>query len=274
MSPTSSEPTDSAILESLLAIDRESCWTLESSTPLTGDIGHPQGLTIDNDRWLITTVHPRDARGEVCVFDRSGDRIGEMNVTDGARIHPGGLDSSNDSSPWIVVAEYRPRSTTMVMRFDADLGTNLDAVARFEVDDHLGAICDLGDGTLFAVSWGSRSLYRLSYSGDILDKRANPNHFVDYQDVQVLSPDHILASGVGSVRSDSGLHRLGGLAILDSRNFHAVHEVPVMATMPSGQSIAYNGFCVEARDDQLVFHCLVDDTTASIGHWTVSARSR
>jgi hypothetical protein len=270
LSPTSSGSTDTAILESLLAIDRESSWTLESSTPLAGDIGHPQGLTIDNDRWLVTTVFPREARGDVCVFDRSGDRIREVNVTDGARIHPGGFDSSNDSSLWVAVAEYRPRSTTVVMRFDADF----DAEVRFEVADHLGAICDLGDGTLFAVSWGSRSLYRLSYSGDILEQRTNPNHFVDYQDVQLLSPDHILATGVGSVRSDGNLHRLGGLAILDSRDFHVMHEVPVMATMPSGQSITYNGFCVEARESHLVFHCLVDDTTASIGHWTVSAPSR
>lgn len=266
MSSTSSGSTDTRILESILALDRGSSWNLESSTPLAGDIGHPQGLTIDKNRWLVTTVFPRDARGEVCVFDRSGSRIEEMNVTDDARIHPGGFDSSSDSILWVAVAEYRPHSTTVVMSLDAGLA----AVARFDVDDHLGAICDLGDGTLFAASWGSRSFYRLSYTGAILDKRTNPNHFIDYQDVQVLSPDHILATGVGSVRSESGLQQLGGLAILDCHDFHVVHEVPVMATMPSGQSITYNGFCAEVRENRVVFNCLVDDTTASIGHWTVS----
>lgn len=231
-----------------------------------GDIGHPQGLTLDGNRWLVTTVLPQDLRGEVCVFDRSGNRLGEVNATDGPRIHPGGFDSSNDSGLWVAVAEYRPDSTTVVIRFDADF----DVMARFDIDDHLGAICDLGDGTLFAVSWGSRSFYRLSYTGEIFDTRTNPNHYVDYQDVQLLDPDHILVSGVGSVRSTSGLHKLGGLAILDSHDFHVVHETPVMATMPSGQSITYNGFCVEVRENDVVFNCLVDDTTASIGHWTVS----
>ncbi|MFM8857093.1 MAG: DUF6454 family protein, partial [Actinomycetota bacterium] len=211
MSSPSSSSTSESILETLLTIDRESSWTLDSSTPLTSDIGHPQGLTIDGNQWLVTTVFPRDARGEICVFNRSGSQIGAVNVTDGARIHPGGFDSSNDSCLWVAVAEYRPHSTTSVKRFDADF----HIVDRFDVDDHLGAICDLGDGTLFAVSWGSRSFYRLSCTGEILDQRTNPNHFVDYQDVQLISSSYILATGVGSVRSDGGFHRLGGLAILD-----------------------------------------------------------
>lgn len=266
MSATSSGAADSSILQSLLAIGRESSWTLESSTPLAGDVGHPQGLTIDRNRWVVATVHPRVPRGDVCVFDRSGSLINHVDVTDGARIHPGGLDSSNDSSLWVAIAEYRPNSTTMVICFDGDF----DVMARFTVDDHLGAICDLGDGTLFAVSWGSRTLYRLSCTGAILDQRTNPNHFVDYQDVQMISPHHILATGVGSLRSSGDLLRLGGLAILETENFRVIHETPVMATMPSGQSITYNGFCVEARENRVVFNCLVDDTTASIGHWTVS----
>jgi hypothetical protein len=259
-------PTNRSILDAIMYIDRTSSWILESSTPLAGNIGHPQGLTINNNRWLVTTVFPRDARGAVCVFDRSGVRLEVVNVTDGERIHPGGFHSSNPTSLWVPVAEYRPHSTTTVIQFDA----KFEPINQFHVDDHLGAICDLGDETLFAVSWGSRSLYRLSHTGEVLDYRVNPSHFVDYQDVQLVAPGYVLATGVGSVRMGSGSHQIGGLAILDCSSLHIVHEVPVIATMPSGQSITYNGFCVEVRENRVVFNCLVDDTTASIGHWTVS----
>ncbi len=255
------------LLERLLAVHRNTAWNLESLTHLDGDIGHPQGLTLHDGHWLVTTVHPSSKRGSLSTFDRSGQHVGELDVTDGERIHPGGIDGprANDGL-WIAVAEYRPHSTSCVIRVD-DRRRITD---RFDVNDHLGAVCDLGDGTLLAVSWGSRDIYRFSHEGDILDKRPNPSHMVDYQDLQVVSDRFVLASGVASYSFGGAMHHMGGFAIIDTADHRIVHEVPITATMRSGRSITYNGFHVETRGDDIVIHSLVDDTRAAIGHWTAS----
>lgn len=255
------------LLDGVLAIGRHSGWTLQSLTPLRGDVGHPQGLTVRNDSWLMTTVHPTTRRGLVCTYDRSGHRVHELDVTDGNRIHPGGVDfGAGSAGVWIAVAEYRPLSTSTVIRIDE----HDEVTARFTVDDHLGAVCDLDDGTLLAVSWGSRQIYRLGYDGDIVERLDNPSHMIDYQDLQVVSPGYVLASGVAQLAFGDTQLQLGGFAVIDVSDLHVVHEVPITAVMPSGRSITYNGFHVEMRDGKIVVDCLVDDTTAAIGHWTVA----
>lgn len=264
MSPSTSPPD---LVQAVCSLGRHTTWTLESTTALAFDAGHPQGLTTIGDDWLITTVFPFTRSGTVVCVDRSGSVVRSLDVTDGDRFHPGGVDcSAPDNGAWIAVAEYRPNSTTVVVHVDA----NLRVTKRFAVDDHLGAVCDLGDGTLFAVSWGSRSLYRLSHDGVVLERRANPSHVVDYQDLRVIAPGIVLASGVADMTVSGTPIQLGGLALLDTVTMSIVHEVPIGASMPSGRSITYNGVHVTMRDTSVRLHCLVDDTTAAIGHWVAS----
>lgn len=254
------------LLETLFSIRRHSRWELESTTPLEGDIGHPQGLTVHDGNWWVTTVHPSTARGSVLSFDHTGHRIRDIDVTDGERIHPGGFDfPSVGDAVRIPVAEYRPHSTSTVIELDDGRVTK-----SFDFNDHLGAICDLGDGTLLAASWGSRVFHRLSHEGTVIERRRNPSHMVDCQDFCVITPGFVLASGVAQLSFEDEVRQLGGLLILDTRDLSIVHEVPVTATMPSGRPITYNGFHVEWSGDRALFHCLVDDTQGSIGHWTVS----
>ena len=146
-------------VEVLRALDRSARWTLESSVDVRTDVGHPQGLQPWGSHWLVSTVHG-DGRGELLVVDTAGEVVQRRDVTDGERFHPGGI-SSGPERCWVPVAEYRPSSTTTVVCVDADLST----LASFRFDDHLGAVGDLGDGTLLAVSWGSRTLYRLDLDG-------------------------------------------------------------------------------------------------------------
>jgi hypothetical protein len=50
------------------------------------------------------------------------------------------------------------------------------------------------------------------------------------------------------------------------------HETPVAAWMPSGRVATYNGAHLDLGDgSSMALHCLVDDTTASIGTWSTSA---
>lgn len=257
---------DSTLVDAVLTLDRSTVWSLDSRTPIRTDVGHPQGLTRLGKDWLVTTIHPDVGRAEVLLLDPSGKVLLSLDVTDGSRCHPGGIHFTGDSrGTWIPVAEYRPHSTTSVLHLDGDF----DIEQCFVFDDHLGAICDLGDGTLLAVSWGSRVLYRLSPDGSVLEQRANPSHVFDYQDLRHTSSGHVIASGVAETSSGGRMFQLGGLAVLDTDDLRLIHEVPITAAMPSGRSITYNGFHLENSGTTTSFHCLVDDGDASIGHWSV-----
>lgn len=262
----------------LRSLGRSTPWTLVDSLAVNGDVGHPQGLCRWGDGWLVSTVHPGSARGEVVMVSTDGEVLLRVDVTDGERFHPGGFttDSATTGSPgcWIAVAEYRPRSTTTVMRFDAELAT----VESFAFGDHLGAICALADGTLFAVSWASRRWYRLDTAGRILEQRTTPSRWVDLQDIAHVTVgidgERVVATGVGGLQAPTGPVQLGGLVVIDVDALTIEHDTPVAAWMPSGRVATYNGAHLVLDDaPSVTLHCLVDDTDASIGTWAASSVS-
>jgi len=249
------------------ALGRSTRWELTNSADVAGDVGHPQGLTRWGDGWLASTVHPGPGRGEILEIAGDGEVVRCVDVTDGERIHPGGL-CADAAGCWIAVAEYRPRSTTTVLRVDRELAV----VESFVFDDHLGAVSALDDGTLFAVSWASRRWYRLDTTGRILDQRTTPTRWVDLQDVGAVDAHHVVATGVGSIGAPNGSVQFGGLVVIDVDALVVAHETPVSAWMPSGRVATYNGAHIDMTDDDLaavMLHCLVDDTTGAIGTWSV-----
>jgi hypothetical protein len=241
-------------------LDRSTRWQLESSVEVQTDVGHPQGLMPWGEHWLVSTVHG-DGRGELLAVDTDGAVQQRRDVTDGERFHPGGI-SSDGSRCWVPVAEYRPASTTTVICVDEELRTT----ASFGFGDHLGAVCDLPDDTLLAVSWGSRTIYRLNHEGAVLDQRTNPNLFVDHQDVTVIDATTIVATGLGAIAVAEGRVQLGGLTLLDVDTLAPSFEVPVQAWMPSGRVITYNGAHVDTSDVARI-RCIVDDQAAAIATW-------
>lgn len=245
----------------LRRLGHDTTWRRTGAVRVDGDVGHPQGLTRWDDRWLVTTVRPDRHAGDVMLITADGAITEVRDVTDGERFHPGGVSADRDGC-WVAVAEYRPRSTTLVCRLDRDL----DVVASFPFGDHLGAICPLADGTLFAVSWGSRWWYRLDQDGRILDERRNPSRFVDAQDLQHLADNTVIATGVGHLRSASGSAQLGGVAVIDVDEMRYLSESPVSAWMDSGRVVTYNAAHID--DDRLTLHCLVDDDLADIASWS------
>lgn len=251
--------------EALLRVRRDSSWTLRATTPVRHDVGHPQGITRWNDDWLVTTVHTDQAVGEVFVVDRRGDLVARRELVDGDRFHPGGV-SADDDGVWVALAEYRPRSSTRVLRLDR----SLEIVHSFVVDDHLGAICPLPDGSLFAVSWAASRWYRLTGAGAVEEHRRGANRFVDAQDVTVLDDGLVAATGFGHVATPTGTMQLGGVSVIDPDSLTSVHDAPIGAWMASGRSATYNAtHLAVGSDGAATLDCLVDDVDASIGHWRV-----
>jgi len=264
------------MIDVVRSLGRSTSWKLVDEVAVRGDVGHPQGLCRWGDDWLVSTVHPGSGTGELLVVTADGEVVRRVDVTDGDRFHPGGfaIESTGAHLPgcWIAVAEYRPRSTTTVMRLDDDLTT----VESFPFDDHLGAICSLGDGTLFAVSWASRRWYRLDTNGRILEQQTTPSRWVDLQDIGHVSTgigsERVVATGVGGLQTPSGPAQLGGLVAIDVDAMTIVHDTPVAAWMPSGRVATYNGAHVTVdAGSSVTLHCLVDDTTATIATWIADA---
>ena len=88
-------------------------------------------------------------------FDATGQLLGKIELTDGSKYHPGGIDYDGRHI-WISVAEYRPNSDTNIYRVDP---ATLEAEWVLSERDHIGGIVhNVHGGTLNGVSWGSRRL--------------------------------------------------------------------------------------------------------------------
>lgn len=254
---------DATILATLSALDRSSPWALDGGVHLGFDAGHPQGMVRVDGTWWISTVDLATRTGWLVAADGEGRRIGRWPCGDAVRYHPGGTDLSGGAM-WLAAAEYRPGSTTDVYRCTPGDAPEL----WFRHPDHLGAIAAAGDGTLVAWTWGSRDLLRLDPSGAVLDRRENPSHFVDYQDLQVLVSGHAVCSGIGGSLRPGG-RLLGGLGVLRLDDLRWVTEVPFPGYSPATGLVATaNPLHLEVVDGRLRLHLLPDGGDGTIFTWS------
>ncbi len=96
-----------------------------------------------------------------------------------AQFHPGGIALAGDSL-WVPVAEYRPRSTTTILKLAA--GT-LETLASFTADDHIGCLTVSAEDRITAANWDARTFYHFTADGKKLGETANPRP-VAYQDLK------------------------------------------------------------------------------------------
>lgn len=256
---------DQAILATLLSLDRTTRWTLDGGVRLGFDALHPQGMTLVDGTWWITTVDLATQTGWLLAADRAGVLLDRWPCGDEARFHPGGTDSDVDGSLWLAAAEYRPHSTTEVFHRLPDGGSE----HRFSHPDHLGAIAPAGNGTLVAWTWGSRRLLRFDRSGTLLEQRVNPSHFVDHQDLHVLRTGHAVCTGVGRALTRGG-RKLGGIGVLRLADLVWEVEVPFPGYSPDTDQVGtYNPMHVDVEDGRLRLHLLPDQGQARIFTWSI-----
>ena len=93
---------------------------LMGALQLDGELFHVQGLELENHRIWVTSVDEANHKGYLHAFDRrTGKLLRRLELTDGARYHPGGISISGRSI-WVPVAEYRPNSSAILVEIDAD----------------------------------------------------------------------------------------------------------------------------------------------------------
>jgi len=137
----------------------------------------------------MTSVDAQNKRGYVHQFDRAMLKFQrQVDVTQGAAFHPGGLSVSGDSI-WVPVAEYRPNSSAVLVELDKK---TLAVKRRIPVADHLGCVAVTHDG-LVAGNWGSRRFYVFDRDGR--QTRVIENASLNqYQDIKFVD-GMLVASG-------------------------------------------------------------------------------
>ncbi len=268
-------PATGSLASAFRSTTRSTTWTTTTTIPLAFDSFHPQGLARVGDRLFLSSVEilepterfptpldgydrtPGKGVGHLFVLDLDGNLLDDLVLGEGDVYHPGGIDTDG-TSVWVPVAEYRPNSSAIVYKVDAE---TLEVHEEFRVADHIGGVVpDPTTGLVHGVSWGSRRLYTWTASGAELGRQANSSHFVDYQDCQYAAVSQMLCGGVASIATaDGGSVELGGLALVDLVDGRVVHEVPVPGFSTAGHSLTRNPVLVESDDDTLRLWVAPDD---------------
>lgn len=128
---------------------------LRGEIKLDGELFHVQGLEVQSKDIWVTSIDRANRKAFLHHFDReTGKFLRRLEVSDGARFHPGGISVSG-ASIWIPVAEYRPDSSAVLIEVDVK---SLTIRRKISVSDHLGCVAASGQ-TLVAGNWNSRILY-------------------------------------------------------------------------------------------------------------------
>lgn len=163
---------------------------------LQGELFHVQGIDLDGQHIWVTSVDVRSQRGYLHEFDQAtGKFLRRIELTDGARYHPGGFSISGNSI-WIPVAEYRSHSSAVLE--EIDLAT-LQIRRKIPVADHLGSAAVAG-GRLVAGNWDNKQLYIFDLrAGGPVQVVPNPTR-VRYQDMKFVG-GQLVASGLSTWHS-------------------------------------------------------------------------
>jgi hypothetical protein len=156
---------------------------------LQGTLYHVQGMDLDDQHIWITSVDIANRKGYLHQFSRATAKFErQVELTDGARFHPGGLSLHGDSI-WVPVAEYKPHSSAELVELDK---RSLTVKRKIVVGDHIGCVAVTPDA-LIAGNWGSRQFYVFGRDGKQLRVLDNPSPN-QYQDIKYVDGD-LVASG-------------------------------------------------------------------------------
>ncbi|MER7248196.1 DUF6454 family protein [Kribbella sp. NPDC000426] len=257
---------DSDLVRAFLAVDRSTAWTLVERVPLNFPTYHPQGFALVGELIFMSSVEVLEDTGigHLFAMDRQGNLKEDIRLGEGTAYHPGGLDFDGKDL-WVPVAEYRPDSRAIVYTVDP---TSYDVTERFRVADHVGGVVrDRTTGHVHGISWGSRTLYSWTPTGEQLSKVPNESHFLDYQDCSYVAHGKQLCGGVTTLPGPNNTsYDLGGLALRDLHTNHILHEIPFPYFSPTtNHNATRNPVALELTPTTLRLHTAPDDGNPPTG---------
>jgi len=231
--------------------------SLVEMLPLAGALFHVQGVDLDTRHIWVTSVDRAAHRGYLHIFDRvSGAFLRRIELTDGARYHPGGI-SLHGHSLWVPVAEMRANSSAVLMEIDTE---SLRIRRRIAVADHLGCVA-VSDAVIVAGNWDSRLLHVFDpRTGKQVRVTPNPSA-TSYQDMKFVGGRLI---GSGNVTPLSG--RIDWIEWPSMRLTRSVQAGVTDRALPyTAEGMALQGrdlFLVPEDGPSRLFHFRLDDVPA------------
>ncbi|MFQ5973949.1 MAG: DUF6454 family protein [Alphaproteobacteria bacterium] len=211
--------------------------------------------------------HPRRGRGFLFRFGGSGELVAQTQLGEGDVFHPGGMAFDGEWL-WVPVAEYRPKSSSIIYRIDP---RSLRAAEAGRVADHIGGVVrDPKRNRLYGLDWGSEAVYEWQLDSNLrlIDSAIpprpidRPEHIrsIEYQDCHHVAGSHFLCGGVSADPV-----RWGGLDLVHVDTSTAVHQVTVpMRTPEQGRHMTHNPVFIESKEDGLRFYFAPDDDETTV----------
>lgn len=268
---------NTALAEAFDGVDRNTAWQETGKLKLNFPTYHTEGIAFSEDHIFLSSVQiiepstkfpapqdgfdrtPGKGIGHLFVMDKAGNLQKDIILGEGDMYHPGGIDFDG-TNVWVPVAQYRPNSTSIIYRVDAD---TLEVHKEFEVKDHFGGIVmDKQTGHLVGNTWGSRRFAEWDLRGKQLATWENPNFFIDYQDCQYVPNSKMLCSGITNLPQTpaaGGTYELGGMAMIDLKSHGVVREVPFQQWSTAGHVATRNPFKMTADGDHLTMKVAPDN---------------
>jgi hypothetical protein len=267
-------PRDNETTRLFRLMGKNAIWTHVDTVEMGWQTFHTQGLVKIGETFYVSAVEVIEptvrngtvtdalydflidrstgaGRGWLFKFNAAGQLLGRIELTDGTKYHPGGIDYDGRHI-WVAVAEYRPNSRSNIYRVDPD---TLEFELVFAEADHIGGIVhNTRRGTLHGVSWGSRRLYTWRVAGKRVVSAGwfpNPQFYIDYQDCHYQGIEYMLCGGVGGYTTPLGNIAFGGFDLFDLRRARLEHQIPVNRFIDEGAgpnpglALTHNAFWVE-----------------------------
>jgi hypothetical protein len=275
-----------AILAALRdALASDFSWTPAGEIQLKFPTYHPQGMVkIGGLIYLSSVKEPselqatdplararseraRDCAGYLFKADLDGNLIAQVELGDGTRYHPGGLDFDGRWI-WVPVAEYLPDSSSIIFRVDPE---TLAAKPAFRVPDHIGDLSyNRSDDTLHGFSWGARRHHTWKIvDGAIASPLVAPAELdrpdfmmeAEYQDCHYVGSSYALCSS--STHFDTSY--LGSLDLVDLDNDAVVQQL-IVHLRPDGSDrpMTHNPMFFERLNGVVRFYFAPEDDRTTI----------
>ncbi|GAB3885159.1 DUF6454 family protein [Terrabacter terrigena] len=275
-----SHTTDTALADAFGKVTRSTDWQLKSKLKLDFPTYHTEGIAFTPEHIFLSAVQiteptvkyptpqggydrtPGKGIGHLFVMDLQGHLQKDITLGEGDMYHPGGIDFDG-TNVWVPVAQYRPNSSAIIYRVDAQ---SLDVHKQFEVKDHFGGIVmDKQTGHLVGNTWGSRRFAEWNLKGTQLKTWDNPSFFIDYQDCQYVPNSKMLCSGVTnlpqapSAGGATATYELGGVAMIDLDSEQVTREIPFQKWSTGGHVATRNPFKMTADGNTLTMRVAPDN---------------
>lgn len=271
---------DTSLADSFSKVTRNTNWQLTGKVKLNFPTFHTEGIAFTPDHIFLSSVqiieptvkyptpqggYDRTAGkgvGHLFVMDRQGNLEKDITLGEGDTYHPGGIDFDG-TNIWVPVAQYRPNSSAIIYRVNAD---NLDVHKQFEVKDHFGGIVlDKQTGHLVGNTWGSRRFAEWNLDGKQLKTWENPDFFIDYQDCQYVPNSKMMCAGVTNLPQTptaggtTATYELGGVALIDLTTHQVTRDIPFQKWSTAGHVATRNPFKMTADANHLTMKVAPDN---------------